>query len=617
MNRGGTFVYDDTKSAENNGGTVFDGWVRQYSGAVNVKWFGAVGDGVTDDTLAIQKSSLYSVYIPNGTYKLTDKITFSNDCIGESMDGVLLQGDANGEVKGSLIVTGNGATKNLTVDGDVSDDPVTWDNSNYNSFTGFSRLVTIGKSNSIIENVKAQNCVRAGFHCELKENINFTNCTVERSRGEFGDGFYIQRSKDVTLTNCKAYDFTRIGYVCEGGYDGTGTIPLVSERVAFINCEAEYGHDQGVNYGGSEFNTGFWSENATMISHENCIAKLDGDRGFTSAGTSTVEAVGYERCIITYNGCYAENCNVGFNVTTLGDINETSASLTNCHSKFCRTDFQASKASVVLNNCSSFKDSSIVTSSQDRCISKGENSEIFVYNFYEEWLNKPDGYYSSSDDVGGISKFSTSNYKSIVVENYVTHDGQPFSFIDRIANPVGKAAIKNSNVYIYASLDDLNVENCDISHFYVINNSKCVISDSTMYDSGNRVYSDNASVNNCVFEQVNNAVMDSRFVYNYKVNGYGKNLFSLNNCYFRLNLETATTQPVYVNSDTAISSVPSQLRVGLNNCTIENTGGSTASPFISLTRAQSFVYATGCWKSSTISNIATRTKAGSVVNGLD
>ena len=40
LDRGGTFVYDSTKVAENNQGTIFNGWVRQYDGAVNAKWFG-------------------------------------------------------------------------------------------------------------------------------------------------------------------------------------------------------------------------------------------------------------------------------------------------------------------------------------------------------------------------------------------------------------------------------------------------------------------------------------------------------------------------------------------------------------------------------------------------
>ena len=52
-NRGGVFIYDGAQSGVNNGGTIFNGWVRQYDGAVNVKWFGAVGDGTTDDTAAI------------------------------------------------------------------------------------------------------------------------------------------------------------------------------------------------------------------------------------------------------------------------------------------------------------------------------------------------------------------------------------------------------------------------------------------------------------------------------------------------------------------------------------------------------------------------------------
>lgn len=44
-----------------NGGTVIvlsngDKYELQYSGAVNVKWFGAKGDGVTDDAAPIQKA---------------------------------------------------------------------------------------------------------------------------------------------------------------------------------------------------------------------------------------------------------------------------------------------------------------------------------------------------------------------------------------------------------------------------------------------------------------------------------------------------------------------------------------------------------------------------------
>ncbi len=37
--RGGVFNYDPARIAENDGGTVFNGWVRQYAGAVFVKWF--------------------------------------------------------------------------------------------------------------------------------------------------------------------------------------------------------------------------------------------------------------------------------------------------------------------------------------------------------------------------------------------------------------------------------------------------------------------------------------------------------------------------------------------------------------------------------------------------
>lgn len=64
-------------------------WRRVYEGAYNVRWFGAKGDGVTDDTAAVQEAIMMSslritsgtswgVYAPAGNYRITSSI----DCRG-------------------------------------------------------------------------------------------------------------------------------------------------------------------------------------------------------------------------------------------------------------------------------------------------------------------------------------------------------------------------------------------------------------------------------------------------------------------------------------------------------------------------------------------------------
>ena len=77
---GGTFYWDSTSIEDDNGGTIIEAtgvvdgrWIRNYSGAVNVKWFGALGDGATDDTTAIQNALNKSgcIYIPKGIYSVT------------------------------------------------------------------------------------------------------------------------------------------------------------------------------------------------------------------------------------------------------------------------------------------------------------------------------------------------------------------------------------------------------------------------------------------------------------------------------------------------------------------------------------------------------------------
>jgi len=75
---GGIFYYDSASATADNGGTVIQPttgtgrWKRVYSGALNVRWFGAKGDGTTDDSASFQNtlSASQVVCVPSGTYKI-------------------------------------------------------------------------------------------------------------------------------------------------------------------------------------------------------------------------------------------------------------------------------------------------------------------------------------------------------------------------------------------------------------------------------------------------------------------------------------------------------------------------------------------------------------------
>lgn len=84
---GGDFYWDASSTDADDGGTVFiddtnqgspqsaGRWRRRLSGAINVRWFGAMGDGVTNDTSAIQSAldagAGGTVYFPEGTYLIS------------------------------------------------------------------------------------------------------------------------------------------------------------------------------------------------------------------------------------------------------------------------------------------------------------------------------------------------------------------------------------------------------------------------------------------------------------------------------------------------------------------------------------------------------------------
>ena len=79
LNRGGTFIYDSSKVAEHNDGTNFNGWIRQYSSAVNVKWFGASKDRVDNEIPINLAHQLFGKVEISEDYKISSPIILTMD----------------------------------------------------------------------------------------------------------------------------------------------------------------------------------------------------------------------------------------------------------------------------------------------------------------------------------------------------------------------------------------------------------------------------------------------------------------------------------------------------------------------------------------------------------
>lgn len=177
-----------------------------HNGEVNVSWFGTKGDGVTDDTQAIQKSINYScnnIFIPKGNYLVASGIAVQNKKI-------------KGEIGARITVNKNLQTYLFNV------------------------------SDTIINNINiiSNDYILYGFLC--KNNVEVSKCYFE---GRFGNCIRISEADSVIIDRCYVSENSEqtttiyVGYssnitISENiikNHTGFGIQALVSNNVIFKN----------------------------------------------------------------------------------------------------------------------------------------------------------------------------------------------------------------------------------------------------------------------------------------------------------------------------------------------------------------------------------------------
>ena len=308
---GNTFRYDATSTVAVDGGFVIDGpggvgrFIAINQTVADVRQFGARGDG-SDDTAALQTAIATNtqVFLPPGVYGHSSTLTITNASVrGASRTDSILRWIDVASASSVYNVVVNGANITLdgfTIDGQVTStsgtpsvDPV-WSNANYDTWFGGRGLALSGAQDCAVANVHVVNCGNSSaIRVENSHAISIRDCVIKRTRGGFGDAMYISNSDDVTVTSCFAEDYTRIGFVCE---------TAVTQNVSFVSCTATNGHDQSTDYGGGEFNAGFWAENSDRIRYSNCFASSTRTGFVVSA---SVEDAATGPVVVSYSNCVA------------------------------------------------------------------------------------------------------------------------------------------------------------------------------------------------------------------------------------------------------------------------------------------------------------------------
>lgn len=276
--------------------------------AVNVKDFGAVGDGSTDDTAAIQAALDIGglVLVPAGTYIITDKLAFVSNTYLEATGATFLVNS------NAMNPTNGGPGHVIELNGNKTDraNPIPIEQIIVNG-------LTVDVNNYIGVNA---------FGIEVIEHLQLNNCvalnTVHDPATEGGRGFTLHsRSRYIELNNCVATN-------CSHGFDtNTKSDNLISKAITgvtkgtttTITVADTTGIDVGDFAAVQQFTSDEWlgvnNESFEVLSKTSTTYVIDLNSSsfttWTSTGVVSLADAGAQRNrAIAFNNCIAEDCDI-------------------------------------------------------------------------------------------------------------------------------------------------------------------------------------------------------------------------------------------------------------------------------------------------------------------